>query len=47
MLERDPAAHADLSRPSAVADLPDRLRQVGADQQVSRLVDRLPCWGMV
>jgi hypothetical protein len=46
LLARDPAAHAALDDPDAVAYLLGALREAGAEGQVSTLVDRLPAEGL-
>ena len=46
LLHRDPAAHASLDNSDDVARLLDSLRKVGAPEQVTALVDRLPGAGM-
>jgi hypothetical protein len=46
LLDRDPAAHALLYNPGAVAQLLQCLQAAGADQQAAALTDRLPAAGM-
>ena len=46
LLARDPAAHAALDDPGAVAFLLDSLRDTGAHDQAAALTDRLPAAGM-
>ena len=42
LLARDPAAHADLGNPDAVAQLLDGLLEASAHEQAKVLIDRLP-----
>jgi len=46
LLARNPAAHADLTDPDAVARLLGALREAGAGEQVETLVNRLPAEGL-
>jgi hypothetical protein len=46
LLARDPAAHAPLDDPRAVASLLDSLREAGAHKQAATLAGRLPAVGM-
>ena len=46
LVARDPAAHAVLGDPHAVAAMLEALQEVGAQEQAALLADRLPTAGL-